>query len=71
MNIKTIHYLSLDDCINNKIPNNEHVVIPKIGEHVEFYIVGLHNKYKTYVVEDVVFQNFTETIQVILKDWTK
>lgn len=30
--IKTIHYVSTDDCVNEKMAYGEYVVIPRLGE---------------------------------------
>jgi hypothetical protein len=35
MKFKTIHYISTDDSINEKVVYDDHVAIPRIGEHVQ------------------------------------
>ena len=72
MRIKTIHYISLDDCVNEKMAQGEYVVIPRLGEHVQYYVRKQDKvKLKVYVVTDVVYDWNFQKVQIILKDWTQ
>lgn len=70
MRIKTIHYTSLDDCVNEKVSYDDNVVIPRLGEHVQYYVRKQDKvKLKVYVVTDVVYDWHFQKAQIILKDW--
>lgn len=72
MRIKTIHYVSIDDCVNEKMAYDDHVVIPRLGEHVQYYVRKQDKvKLKVYVVTDVVYEWNFQRVQIILKDWSQ
>ena len=72
MRIKTIHYISTDDSINEKVAYDDHVAIPRIGEHVQCCVRKQDKvKLKVYVVTDVVYDWNFQKVQIILKDWTQ
>ena len=70
MRIKTIHYISIDDCVNEKMTYDGYVVIPRLGEHVHCYVRKQDKvKLNVYVVTDVVYDWYFQKVQIILKDW--
>lgn len=72
MRIKTVHYVSIDDNVNEKVTYGDYVVIPRLGEHVQYYVRNRDKvKLKVYVVTDVVYDWHFQKVQIILKDWTQ
>jgi hypothetical protein len=50
----------------------EYVVIPRLGEHVQYYVRKQDKvKLKVYVVTDVVYEWNFQRVQRILKDWNQ